>query len=70
MRKAGRMNEALMMDDVAQQASLENSYLNGQDDLLEIEVYTAEECNKTVRVKSIATSSQTSTNSSCGETSP
>ena len=47
------MNEALMMDDVAQQAPLKNACLNGQDDLLEIEVYNVEECNKTVRVKSM-----------------
>ncbi len=51
-RKAERMNEALMMGAAAQQPPLENAYLIGPDDVLEIEAYNVEECKKTVRVNS------------------
>ena len=51
-KKADRMNEALMMGAAAQQAPLENTYLIGPDDVLEIEAYNVEECKKTVRVNS------------------
>ena len=51
-RKADKMNEALMMGAAAQQTPLENAYLIGPDDLLEIEAYNVEECKKTVRVNS------------------
>lgn len=51
-RKAERMNEALMMGAASQQPLLENAYLIGPDDVLEIEAYNVEECKKTVRVNS------------------
>ncbi|NJD56109.1 MAG: hypothetical protein FIA94_06850 [Nitrospirae bacterium] len=51
-RKADKMNEALMMGAIAQQAPMENGYLIGPEDLLEIEAYNVEELKKTVRVNS------------------
>jgi polysaccharide export outer membrane protein len=51
-RKADRMNEALMMGAASQQEPLENAYVIGSDDVLEIEAYNVEECKKTVRVNS------------------
>jgi polysaccharide export outer membrane protein len=51
-KKADKMNEALMLGAAAQQAPMENGYLIGTDDLLEIEAYNVEELKKTVRVNS------------------
>ena len=51
-KKADKMNEALMLGAAAQQAPMENGYLIGSEDLLEIEAYNVEELKKTVRVNS------------------
>jgi len=51
-KKTEKMNEALMFSASAQQAPLENGYLIGPDDVLEIEAYNVEECKKTLRVNS------------------
>ena len=51
-KKADKMNEALMLGAAAQQAPMENGYLIGPEDLLEIEAYNVEELKKTVRVNS------------------
>jgi len=51
-RKSDKRNEALMMSAVTQQTPLEESYLIGPEDLLDIEAYNVEELKKTVRVNS------------------
>lgn len=51
-KRSEKLNEALMMSAITQQAPLEESYLIGPDDLLEIEAYNVEEMKKTVRVNS------------------
>lgn len=51
-KKADKMNEALMLGAAAQQSPMENGYLIGSEDLLEIEAYNVEELKKTVRVNS------------------
>ncbi len=51
-KKSDKLNEALMMSAVTQQTPLEESYLIGPEDLLDIEAYNVEELKKTVRVNS------------------
>jgi len=51
-RGTNKFNEALMMSAVTQQSSIEDSYLIGPEDVLEIEAYNVEELKKTVRVNS------------------
>lgn len=51
-KKSDQLNEALMISAMAQQTPLEESYLIGPEDLLDIEAYNVEELKKTVRVNS------------------
>jgi len=51
-KKTDKRNEALMMSALTQQTPLEESYLIGPEDLLEIEAYNVEELKRTVRVNS------------------
>ncbi len=51
-RGVDTFNEALMMSAVTQQSPIEESYLIGSEDVLEIEAYNVEELKKTVRVNS------------------
>jgi len=51
-KKTDKLNEAIMLGGAFQQAGLEDSYLIGSEDLLEIEAYNVEELKKTVRVNS------------------
>lgn len=51
-KKNDKMNEALMLKAVSPQGGLEDSYLIGSEDLIEIEAYNVEELKKTVRVNS------------------
>ncbi len=51
-KKSDKLNEALMMSAVTQQTPLEDSYVIGPEDLLDIEAYNVEELKKTVRVNS------------------
>ncbi|MBI5633884.1 MAG: polysaccharide biosynthesis/export family protein [Nitrospirae bacterium] len=51
-KKADKLNEALIMSAITQQTPLEESYLIGPEDLLDIEAYNVEELKKTVRVNS------------------
>ena len=51
-KKSDKLNEALIMSAVTQQTPLEESYLIGPEDLLDIEAYNIEELKKTVRVNS------------------
>lgn len=51
-QKTDKLNEALMMSAITQQTPLEESYLIGPEDLLEIEAYNVEELKRTVRVNS------------------
>ncbi len=50
--KTDKRNETLMMSAITQQTPLEESYLIGPEDLLDIEAYNVEELKKTVRVNS------------------
>jgi polysaccharide export outer membrane protein len=51
-RKVDKRNDALMMSALVQQTPIEESYLIGPEDVLEIEAYNVEELKKTVRVNS------------------
>jgi polysaccharide biosynthesis/export protein len=51
-KKSDKLNEALMMSAITQQTPLEESYLIGPEDLLDIEAYNIDELKKTVRVNS------------------
>lgn len=51
-QKTARLNEALVLGAANQQKPLEEGYLIGPEDLLEIEAYNVEELKKTVRVNS------------------
>jgi len=51
-KKSDKLNEALMITAGSQQTPLEENYLIGPEDLLEIEAYNVEELKKTVRVNS------------------
>jgi polysaccharide biosynthesis/export protein len=51
-KKSDKMNEALMMSAISQQTPIEENYLIGPEDLLDIEAYNVEELKKTVRVNS------------------
>ncbi len=51
-KKTDKLNEAIMLGAASQQAGLEDNYLIGPEDLLEIEAYNVEELKKTVRVNS------------------
>lgn len=50
--KADKLNEAIMLGAAGQQEPLNESYLVGSDDLLEIDAYNVDELKKTVRVNS------------------
>ncbi|MBI5076263.1 MAG: polysaccharide biosynthesis/export family protein [Nitrospirae bacterium] len=51
-KKSDKLNEALLISAITQQTPLEESYLIGPEDLLDIEAYNVEELKKTVRVNS------------------
>jgi len=51
-KKADKLNEALIMSAVTQQTPIEEGYLIGSEDVLEIEAYNVDELKKTVRVNS------------------
>ena len=50
--KTDKLNETIMLGAAGQEAALNESYLVGADDLLEIDAYNVEELKKTVRVNS------------------
>lgn len=52
VKRTDRLNDNLVLGALAQQGPIEDSYLIGPDDLLEIEAYNLEELKKTVRVNS------------------
>jgi len=46
LQKADKLNEALMMSAVTQQTPIEEGYLIGSEDVLEIEAYNVDELKK------------------------
>jgi len=51
-KKTDQLNEAIMSKAASRQRQIEDSYLIGSEDLLEIEAYNVDELKKTVRVNS------------------
>lgn len=51
-KKTEKMNEAILLGSVNQQETINEDYLIGSEDVLEIEAYNVEELKKTVRVNS------------------
>ncbi|MEW6107709.1 MAG: polysaccharide biosynthesis/export family protein [Nitrospirota bacterium] len=51
-KKTDKLNEAIMLTSANQQAGIEEGYLIGPEDLLDIEAYNVEEVKKTCRVNS------------------
>lgn len=51
-KKSDKFNDALIMSAISQQTPIEENYLIGPEDLLDIEAYNVEELKRTVRVNS------------------
>lgn len=51
-KKTDKLNEAIMLSVAGQQVNIEDGYLIGPEDLLEIEAYNVDEVKKVVRVNS------------------